>query len=185
MGTLTARPPTVPVPPEDELGPAMQALTLPQRAFVCATAENPGLTHYTENAMRAGYGGTSESAKVAACRMMRMPKILTAIREEADRRLKSGALLGASMLMKLAEHPDARISFKASVELLNRAGLVVETKHTVTVEDHRDRVQLQDEVRELLNRASQQRLVLPAPLEGEFVEVARDPNDISDLLAPV
>lgn len=187
MAAISREPdPYLPIPDDRDCGEAMRALTRPQRAFVTALVQVGGAPKkHTECAMRAGYGNNPRSAETLASNMMRNPKIIAALKEETERLIKGSVLLGASVLAEIAGDPMHKDRFKAGLELARLSGFITETKHTVTVEDHRDRVQLQDEVRELLNRASQQRLVLPAPLEGEFVEVPRDPNDISDLLAPV
>lgn len=136
MRGVVARPTQIVVAPEDELGPAMQVLTKNQRAFVIALVEC-GAKNPTEAAMIAGYGGTDAARKTAAKELMRNPKVLDALREEADKRLRSGALLAASRLIEIAGNPLDINSFKACVELLNRADLIVATKHEVKVTDNR------------------------------------------------
>jgi phage terminase small subunit len=114
----------------------MQALTENQRNFVFAYVELGG-QEAERAAAAAGYGGTPGSLAVASHRLMHNPKVLAAIKEVADERLRTGALLGASVLIEIAQNSLHKDRFKAAVELLNRAGLMVVTEHKVTVE-HKD-----------------------------------------------
>jgi phage terminase small subunit len=114
----------------------MLLLTQAQRGFVIAMLETGGQDH-TKAAVLAGFGNNVDVANVSAARMMRQPKILAAIREEADRRLKSGAILGASVLIEIMQDTRHKDRFKAAQEVLNRAGLMVEQTHRVIHEDHR------------------------------------------------
>lgn len=123
--------------PEHELGKAMRALVPQQRAFVYCLVETGG--NATSAARAAGYGaeGTKEqrdnACRVRGYQLAHNPKVLAAIKEEADKRLHSGALLAASALLEMVNDPLNKNRFKAAVELLNRGGLIVETKHTVNV----------------------------------------------------
>lgn len=196
MVTKTAREPdmTLPVPSDTECGEAMRLLTGSQRAFVIALVES-GADDHTACAMRAGYGGTPGSAAVVASRMMRNPKIIAAIREEADRALQGDALLGRAVLVSIAQDIRHKDRFKAGVELLNRAGLLVETRQRITIEDNRDDDALREEVQSMLAKLFEQPVpaklahteTLHAPpvaaVDAEFTEV--DPNDISDILCDV
>lgn len=171
------------IPEEHECGEAMRALTVGQRGFVVALLDAP-----TEDnslaALRAGYGGNKNSAGVASFHMMRNQKVIAAIREEADRRLRAGAILGAKAVIEIAADSKHKDRFKAAVELMNRAGLLVETRHHVIVDDNRDTTALKEEVAQMLGRLFQQPVLpaIAAPMDAEFVEV--DVNDISDLLGP-
>lgn len=195
----TAREPdkTLAIPDERDCGDAMRVLTPAQRAFVCATLESGGRNN-TLAALRAGYGSSEDQAKVVACHMMRNPKIIAAIREEADRRLQSGALLASSALIEIAQDDRHKDRFKAAVELLNRAGLMVETRHRITVEDNRDTETLKAEVEKMLERVfkGERPAALAPPIDAEFQDVStrqadvseqsthHDPDDLSDILAP-
>jgi len=138
MAHPISRPSQIIVPPDDDLGPAMKELTLPQRAFVLAFA-NFGGTNQGEAARLAGYGSANDvgAASDQAYALLRSPRILVALREEADKRLKAGAILAASVLSEIATDVHHRDRYKAAVELLNRAGLVVEGVSRLIVEDHR------------------------------------------------
>ena len=128
-------------PPSDMMGPAMSALTEKQQAFVIAMLETGGGNHALA-ARVAGYADTDGAARVRGHQNMRNLKILAALREEADKRIRSGALLGASALWEIAKDTTHKDRFKASVELLNRSGLQVVTQHKVIVEDNRSQEEI-------------------------------------------
>jgi hypothetical protein len=166
----------------------MQILTKNQRAFVIALVEM-GAKNPTEAAMVAGYGGTDQARKTAAKELMRNPKVLNALKEEADKRLRSGALMAASRLIEIAGNPHDINSFKACVELLNRADLIVSTKHEVTVHDNRT----SDEVMNTILSLAKKNNIDPKTLLGynpadkvvdaEFKEVVPSTDGVEDLLA--
>lgn len=158
-------------PPESDLGPAMRALSQSQRRFVLALLET-GAQDNTVAAGMAGYGGTEGSRKVAAHRLAHNPKVQAAIKEEADRRLRAGALLAASALVEIAGNSMHKDRFKASVELLNRAGLVVRTEHKVIVEDNR----LSDEIEQGIIALAQRIGVDPTRLLGSGSKAAQKAN---------
>ena len=171
------------VPQDDILGPAMRVLTEGQRAFVIAHLLDGGRNN-TQAAIMAGYGGTPESARTRAFELMRTPKILAAIREEADRRLRSGAALAASALLEMAADPMHKDRYKASVELLNRAGMVVEDVKRVIHEDYRSNAEIKTAILALAkaNNLDIKALgIAEEPLEAEFEELSSD--GIEDLLA--
>jgi len=137
--------------PDEDLGTAMKELTEPQRRFVTAYVENGG-SNEADAAYRAGYGSTPGDCASIANRMLRAPRILTAIREEADKRLKSGAILASSVLVEIASNRMHRDQYKAAVELLNRAGLVVEGVSRVIVEDHRTEEEIVRRIADLADK---------------------------------
>lgn len=127
------------VPPDEHLGPAMRELTEPQRRYVIALIET-GARSKIEAARLAGYGPAHGTAAAASWRLSTNPKVLAAVREEADKRIRGNALLGASILEEMASDPmlDPKVRLKVATELLNRAGLVVATEHKVAVEHRVD-----------------------------------------------
>lgn len=127
----------IPTPDPEELGPAMLELTEMQQRFVYALVELGG--DATKAAAHAGYSrGNGNHQTVEAHRNMHNPKVLAAIREEADKRIRGGALLGASVLIQLTQHADTdTVRLKAATELLNRTGLSFVQKHEVTHKDER------------------------------------------------
>jgi len=135
----------------EEFGPAMSALTEPQRSFVLHYCDSGGI-NAAEAARRAGYGNDTKSQAVTASRMLRLPRILAALREVADHRLKAGAIMAASAIVEIAGDAMHRDRFKAATELLNRAGLVVEGVSRVIVEDHRTPEEIERRIRDLAER---------------------------------
>ena len=135
----------------EEHGPSMLALTEPQRMFVLHYCDTGGI-NASEAARRAGYGNNKDSQAVTASRMLRQPRILAALREVADRRLKAGAIMAASAIVEIAGDSMHRDRFKAATELLNRAGLVVEGVSRVIVEDHRTVEEIERRIRDLAER---------------------------------
>ena len=108
---------------EEELGPAMSALTVKQRGFVMAMIEFPGISH-SEAARRAGYADLSEAAKVRGYDCAHNPAVQMAIREEAGRRLNSLSLTAANVMMMVMMDPAAPLKekLKAASAVLDRTG---------------------------------------------------------------
>lgn len=123
---------------------SIDGLTRKQAAFVIAYLATGGSSH-REAARAAGYTGADQSLDNAAYLNLRNPKVLQAMREEADKRLQSGLILGASTLMELAKHSDTDATrLKAATELLNRGGLALAIKHEHVVRDERSPKELED-----------------------------------------
>lgn len=141
------------VPPESSLGPKMLALTEAQRAFVIALVTTGGGNN-AQAAAIAGYGGSDVAQRVAGHHLAHNPKVQEAIREEAEKRLRSGALLGASVLIEVAMDPLHKDRVKAAESLLNRSGLLVETQQKITVEhiDSRSTAEIQRQTLALAER---------------------------------
>lgn len=114
-------------------GPAMKRLRPMQQAFVEAMLLTGGASN-TKAARMAGYAGNSDTLRATAYRLAHDPDIKEAIREEAGNRVHSGAILGASVLLEIANDPTHKDRFKAASALLDRSGLVVEHKQTVVVQ---------------------------------------------------
>lgn len=126
---------SIPMPADEDLGPAMRKLNERQKRYVIAYLMNPTSNGHTQAALLAGYGnGRYESAKQQGWIMAHHPKVLAALREEAERRLKSGVIIAASKLMEIVENDQHKDQFKAIERVLNQTGLIVETQHRVVVE---------------------------------------------------
>ncbi len=124
---------------EQNIGPAMGKLTDLQRRWVYALVERGG--NPTEAARLAGYGANAANklAQDNACAVAghsnaRSPKVQDAIREEAGHRLYSGALIGATVLMEIANDPAHKDRLKAAKLLLEHNGyqIIAETNIKVT-----------------------------------------------------
>jgi phage terminase small subunit len=111
----------------------MRELTDKQQKFVIALLETGG-ENETGAALMAGYG-TGYATR--AYELSRNPKVLAAIREEADKRICSGALMAASKLYLIAKNDTHKDQLRAIDMLMNRAGMIVQTQHKVVVEDNR------------------------------------------------
>lgn len=185
MPLPTARECAVTVPDEGDLGDAMLQLTQNQRGFVVALLETGGQDAGKAAAL-AGIGGNSNASQVYASRAMRNPAILAAIREEADRRLRSGGILGASVLVEIASDHKHKDRFKAGVELLNRSGLIVEQTHRVIHEEQRSDAEIERAVKLLAEKMGMDPTKLLGSavpvVEGEFTEVTNGSEGLEDLL---
>jgi len=125
-------------PDEDGLGPKMQALNERQRRFVIAALTFPTGKDW-QIAKAAGYPDRSHGAlRVSAHRLFHHEKVLAALQEEADKRLRASAVLGASVLAQIARTAGHPQQLKAAEALLNRIGFHEKSEHKVTVES-RDR----------------------------------------------
>ena len=119
--------------------PALSKLTDKQKRFVIAYLETGGANE-TEAARIAGYSETNPNGcSVEANRLMRNDKILAAIKEEAQKRINGGVLLGASVLVEIASDPLHKDRLKAAQSLLDRGGLmqVSKSEHLHIIEDNR------------------------------------------------
>lgn len=125
-----------PVPDSPGLGPAMAAIEPKQRAFVQALIDSGG-NNRRRAATLAGYGNTPESSNTAAHRLAHDPKIVAAIKEEAEKVLHSAVALGAKVLVEIASDPMHKDRLKAAQSLLDRGGLLLVQRSEV-VHTHRD-----------------------------------------------
>lgn len=183
MSRETARDCLVTIPSEEVLGDAMLSITENQRGFVVAMLETGG-SNPTRAAAMAGFGGTDMSTRQAAHRLMHNPAVLAAFREEADRRLRSGAILGASVMVEIASDAKHKDRFKAADRLLASAGLMVEQTHRVIHEDNRSDTEIERAVAIMAQKFGidpKKLLGHSAPIEGEF-EVVGDADGLEDIL---
>jgi hypothetical protein len=126
-----------------EFGPAMKALPSDRhRAFVLALYEVPrGYGAHVKAAKLAGFGTASSSAKswsVIASRLAHDERMLAAIAEEDERRIRASAPRAIRALGRLLENPEHRDHGRAIGMTLDRVHPVETTsRHHVTVEDRR------------------------------------------------
>jgi phage terminase small subunit len=117
--------PTIPDPEVDSLGPAMLACNAAQRRFAIAAVMYP-LAKDWQIAKAAGYSDRSHGGiRVTACRMFQDEKILAAIRECADKEVRSGAMLGIATIKKIVRNDLHRDQFKAAAWLAGLNGFAV------------------------------------------------------------
>lgn len=124
-------------PDEGVMGDAMLALTPRQRAFVTVLLTS-GRNNHAAAAKMAGYQGTADTLAVTGHRLAHDQKVLRAIREESDRRIRAHAVLATGVLIEIAgddmaQHKDR---LKAVEMLLNRGGLHAITESKQVIEHH-------------------------------------------------
>ncbi len=157
-------------------------LTEKQIAFVHWYVELGG-RDASRAAELAGYSTQAEGHRVIAHRLLRMPKMLAAIRHEVETKVKAGAALAMSQLLHLAEHgaPDS-VRLAASQAVLDRAGLLVSktSSHHVVVEDRRSTAELVARIREMAGRLGldPKKLLGQRDIETEAIEVVQDDDDM-------
>lgn len=109
--------PTVPDPEEAGLGPAMLACNAAQRRFALAAVMYPLATDW-QIAKAAGYSDRSHGAlRVTAHRLFHDDGVLAAIRECADKEVRSSAMLGIATIKKIVRNDMHRDQFKAAAWL--------------------------------------------------------------------
>ena len=160
----------IPDPPLDGLGPCMLALSAQQRRFVVGWIGTRG-QNGARVARAAGYSDHLDAAKVQACRLVQNPKVLAALREEADRRLDGIAVLAILGLGDLVQSKDEKIKSAAIDSALDRTGYSRRTQQDIRVEhtDKRSTAELLAAVRSLGMRVPE----LPA-LEAPYTDVKGD-----------
>jgi hypothetical protein len=173
-------------PDEGVMGEAMLALTPRQRKFVTVLLTS-GRNNHAAAAGLAGYQGTADTLAVTGHRLAHDQRVLRAIREEADRRIRAHAVLATSVLIEIAEDPMAqnKDKLKAVEMLLNRGGLHAITESKQIIEHHdlsgkalieRARQlagELGMDVTKLLGTAGVSEVAAPKPetIDAEFTEV--------------
>lgn len=166
-----------------EWGPKMKALPSDRhRMFVLSLYEIPrGYGAHVKAARMAGFGTATTSAKswsVIASRLAHDDRILEAMREEDERRIRASAPRAIRALAHLIEDPDHKDHARGIAMVLDRVH-PAETTHTVKVE-HKLPVmvataEVLERIARLAARAGLDPLRLPAPpVDAEFVEL---PNE--------
>jgi len=141
-------------------------LTPKQTAFVKSYCRLGGM-NATQAAIAAGYSGHGKGAgaAVSASRMLQLPHILQAIREETERTLRAGVALGAQVLDELARGAVSEsVRLQAAQALLDRGGMQLAN---LSVEDKRTDAELRCRVEELARELGLAAKVIP----GELVDL--------------
>jgi phage terminase small subunit len=142
MGKPASGPSVIADPEDASLGPKMLACNVSQRRFVLAALEFPHGKDW-QIAKAAGYSDRSHNAlRVTAHRLFHDEKVLAALHEEAGKRLRSSAVLGVSVLAKIARTEGHKDQLRAAEALLNRIGFHETSEHKVTVEHALDKREL-------------------------------------------
>jgi phage terminase small subunit len=112
----------------EAFGPAMRALGDRQREWVLRYISNGG--NGPEAAISIGCT-PGNTAYIYSSRNSRDPKVLDAIREEAEKRIKVGAVMAMDVMLEIMNNPTHKDRFKAAQEVANRSGLIVVAKSEV------------------------------------------------------
>ena len=168
---------TVPDPEESGLGPAMLACDPAERRFALAAVMYP-LAKDWQIAKAAGYSDRSHGAlRVCAHRLFHRERVLAAIRECADKEVRSGAMLGIATIKKIVRNDAHRDQFKAAALLagLNRFTVDQNINVNQTVRDESGQALL-SEIKRLADKMGvpvQNLLGGPKPqvVDAEFSEV--------------
>lgn len=166
----------VQLPPHNEWGPAVKALTEKQRLWLFRYIDNGGKK--AAAAIDAGY--PKEWANDTGSKLSRNPSILAAIKEVAESRIRGSAVTAIDVMIQIMNDPTHKDRFRAAIEVANRSGMIVATQHEVKVTTQDDSSTIQriailarqlgmDPVK-LLGSAGVQGEIIDA----EFVEI--DPN---------
>jgi hypothetical protein len=127
--------PTVAVPPDEELGPAMLELPPRRRAFVMELATGPaGYGSEIRAARAAGYQGDDQTLRTATTKIIHNPKVQAALREVGIKAVRAAAFMAMRQTERIARDIEHRDCLKACQLLMDRGGFAVETHHTVTVQ---------------------------------------------------
>jgi len=122
---MTTGTPTVPDPDEGTLGPAMLACNPAQRRFAIAAVMYP-LAKDWQIAKAAGYADKSHgSLRVKAHQQFHSEKVLAAIRECADKEVRSSGMLAVATIKKIVRNDGHRDQFKAASWLAGLNGFAV------------------------------------------------------------
>lgn len=158
----------------------MAALTDMQQAFVKALVTIG--VNKQRGAMAARTAGYSqETARQQAYQLMRNPKILAAIREEAELVLNGGVLVGAQVLEEIATDPMHKDRFKAATELMDRGGMQliqkIEVAHTHEERTPAELVSFLKSMAEKNGLPTNTYIGGEGAIDAEFTEVAQSTDD--------
>lgn len=156
----------------------MSALTPPQRRFAMAAVMYPFAKDW-QIAKAAGYSDRSHGAlRVAAHRNFHDDRVLAAIRECADKEVRSSAMLGVATIKKIARREGDRDQLKAAVWLAGMNDFAVaqniNVKQTVT---DRTGAAMMERFEALAKKHGLDPMKLLEPqaaIDAEFTEVKND-----------
>jgi phage terminase small subunit len=174
---------------KSELGPAMQDLTRLQQRFVWAMVMTGGRDH-TAAARMAGFSSASANGlRVTAHRLTHDPRVLAAIQEVGRQRLQNHLLLGAEVLIGIADGQygaKASDRLKAIEMIFGRAGLPqVTEQHVLTVTETRSDAELLAEVDKKLAAVGMRIsdiIKKPVTVDTEYRVVDTGAEGLEDLL---
>ena len=150
---------------DEGLGPAMRDLTVMQRRFVIALVTDSRANGSTA-AAAAGYAGDAKKMAEIGSRLRHHPKVVAAIHEEALKRLLGARLLATGVVVEIAADQTVRAAdrLKAAEMILNRTGIIEETRTEMVVTHKHDPA---DVTKEIIAMAKQLNLD-PRALLGKY-----------------
>lgn len=188
--------PLIPVPEADDLGPAMTDCTVGERAFVVAkieTGESNG-----ECARLAGYSASSPDVlKSIGYAIAHRERVQAAILEMSRRLMRTEGPKSIKTLVEIRDNKKAedKDRIKASIELLNRAGMNAVSESHLTVTHQLSESQMDQRILQLASElgldeaTARKMLIAPADLEknanvidADFTEV-REPSQDPRIVA--
>lgn len=167
----TPQTPNVPVvlAATDMVEPHLAHLDEREKTFVRLAVQGKG-SNLPQAAEAAGYKNPLEP--------MANRRILRAIVEHADLRIQAAGYMAAEALIEIASDTDHKDRFGAVKEVLNRAGLTVEDRKRIIIEDTRTPEQIRASILSLADQGKISKETLKEMLgqagvviEGEFEEV--------------
>ena len=111
-------------------------LTTKQKRFVTEYVANA--SNAAEAARRAGY--SSKRPDQEGYRLLRLPHVVAAIKEAAERMLNANVIIGAQTIVDLAKNAESEsVRLQAGQSLLDRGGLpfIRQSENRIVVEDRR------------------------------------------------
>ena len=139
--------------PIENLGPAMLAINAQQRKFVVGYITSGGKSA-ARVARAAGYSDLRNGSKVRAWELTHNPKVLAALKEEADRRMDVTAVNSLLRLDDLTTHRDPQVRQRAIDSVLDRRGHPRQTNTQVAMRvehvDERSTLELIEDMRRLI-----------------------------------
>src|ERR1700687_4993056 len=120
------------IPEDRSYGPAMEACTELERAFIEAYFEHPNYTP-GQLAEIAGYAkGTNPSQlRVTGHRVIHKEKVIAAINEETSKRMRGAGFIGVVGIIKVAMNEAHKDHLKACAMLSDRTGFHALSEHKV------------------------------------------------------
>jgi hypothetical protein len=128
--------PIAKVPPPEEWGPALAALTDLQRKFVLELHASPkGYGSGVRAAKAAGYAPSDGSLRAEAARTLANPKVQSALRELGPKAISAEGFASIANIAEIANDPKVKpeTRLKANIALLSHA-FPAQTEHKVVVE---------------------------------------------------
>ena len=116
-------------------------LTPKQKRFVAEYIANA--SNGSEAARRAGYA--EDSAGKTAHKLLKLPHVVAAIKEAAERMLNANVIIGAQTIVDLAQNAESEsVRLQAGQSLLDRGGLpfIRQSENRIVVEDRRTDAEL-------------------------------------------